>query len=200
MIIDVGPKPADVTLSWENLYAYNRKILDPESNRYFFVAEPVKLKVAGLPRTFNVKLPLHPEKPEKGSRFHKITPTGLDKTAEFWIAMKDSASMEPNKVIRLMELFNIRVEKASKDNVEAVFVSESYEDVRKVKAQLIQWIPIGQDYLCEVVMNDGTRTTGFAEDACKELKPPSVIQFERFGFVRADEVAPDKLTVYYAHK
>ena len=41
MIIDVGVKPHDVTLSWENLYSYNRKILDTTSNRYFFVAEPI---------------------------------------------------------------------------------------------------------------------------------------------------------------
>jgi glutamyl-tRNA synthetase len=31
MIIDVGPKPADVTLSWENLYAYNAKSLTPSA-------------------------------------------------------------------------------------------------------------------------------------------------------------------------
>ena len=30
MIIDVGPKTVDVTLSWENLYSYNRKLLDPQ--------------------------------------------------------------------------------------------------------------------------------------------------------------------------
>ncbi len=45
MIIDVGTKPNDVTLSWENLFSYNRKILDAASNRYFFVADPVELKV-----------------------------------------------------------------------------------------------------------------------------------------------------------
>ena len=45
MIIDVGTKSNDVTLSWENLYSYNRKILDATSNRYFFVPEPVELKV-----------------------------------------------------------------------------------------------------------------------------------------------------------
>src|SRR4030042_5207678 len=49
MIMDVGPKSADVTLSWENLYSYNRKILDPQCNRYFFVAEPIKLTVRGVP-------------------------------------------------------------------------------------------------------------------------------------------------------
>jgi hypothetical protein len=40
---------------------------------------------------------------------------------------------------------------------------------------------------------------GIAESACERLKPSTVIQFERFGFVHITEVTP-KLTAYYAHK
>ena len=75
MIIDVGIKPNDVTLSWENLFSYNRKILDTTSNRYFFVAQPCRTQsFAGLPKTFQAKLPLHPEKPERGFREYTVTP------------------------------------------------------------------------------------------------------------------------------
>ena len=74
MIVDVGIKPNDVTLSWENLNSYNRKILDSTSNRYFFVASPVELKVTGLPKTFQAKLPLHSEHPERGYREYTIKP------------------------------------------------------------------------------------------------------------------------------
>jgi hypothetical protein len=38
-----------------------------------------------------------------------------------------------------------------------------------------------------------------AESVCKKLKSDTVIQFERFGFVRVDK-NDGKLTVYYAHK
>jgi glutamyl-tRNA synthetase len=48
-------------------------------------------------------------------------------------------------------------------------------------------------------MPDASIVEGFAESACKKLKPDAVIQFERFGFVRVDEVK-EKMTVYYAHK
>jgi glutamyl-tRNA synthetase len=199
LIIDVGPKPADVTLSWENLYAYNRKILDSQSNRYFFVAEPIQLKVKKIPKAFKAQLPLHPEKPENGYREHTITPSGEEKQSIFWIAKKDSANIETGKTIRLMELFNVKIEKINPDIVEAEFISESYEDVRKIKAQLIHWIPVGQEFPCEVVMSDASTIEGIAEDACKKLKPDAVIQFERFGFVRVDNVA-DKMKVYYAQK
>ena len=199
MIVDVGPKTADVTLSWENLFSYNRKILDPQCDRYFFVSEPVQLKVKNVPKTFKAELPLHPEKPERGFRQYTVAPSGEEKAVTFWIAKKDAANAEAGKVIRLMELFNVKIENASADSAEAVFASESYEDVRKAKAQLIHWVPMGEEYPCRAVMPDASVVEGMAESACKKLKPTSVIQFERFGFVRVDSVDA-KLTVYYAHK
>jgi glutamyl-tRNA synthetase len=199
MIVDIGPKTADVTLSWENLYAYNRKILDPQSNRYFFVSEPTALKVKDVPKVFRAKLPLHPEKPERGFREYTISPKGEEETAAFWVAKRDADAAEVGKVIRLMELFNVKIESVNADSVEASFASEAYEEVRKAKAKLIHWIPKGEEVPCQVVMPDAVVNEGLAESACKKLKPDAVIQFERFGFVRVDE-NDWKLTVYYAHK
>ena len=186
-------------MSWENLYAYNRKILDATSNRYFFVSDPVELKVAKLPKTFQAKLPLHPEKPERGLRAYNVAPEGDEAAASFWVSKKDAEAMEKGKVIRLMELFNIQVEDKSGSSIKAAFASESYEDVRKIKVQLIQWIPKGEEFPCQVVMPDASVTEGFAESACKKLKPDAIIQFERFGFTRINEVN-QKLITYYAHK
>ena len=194
MIIDVGPKTADVTLSWENLYAYNRKILDPLSNRYFFVSEPSELKVKNVPKSFKAELPLHPEKPERGLREYTVTPR-----AEFWIAKRDADAAETRKMLRLMELFNVKIESVNAESVEAVFASEAYEDARKAKAKLIHWIPKGATFPCRVVMPDASVNEGVAESACEKLKPNTVIQFERFGFVRVDKNG-GKLTAYYAHK
>jgi glutamyl-tRNA synthetase len=197
MIVDVGPKTADVTLSWENLYSYNRKILDPQSNRYFFVSEPTALKVKYIPKIFRPKLPLHPEKPERGFREYTVTPKR--EGAVFWIAKRDADAAEVGKVIRLMELFNVKIESVHADSVEASFASEAYEEARKAKAKLIHWIPKGAEFPCEVVMPDATVNKGIAESACEKLKPDTVIQFERFGFVRVDK-NDAKLTAYYAHK
>ena len=197
MIIDVGPKTADVTLSWENLYAYNRKSLDLQSNRYFFVSEPTALKVKYIPKIFRPKLPLHPEKPERGFREYTVTPKR--EGAVFWIAKRDADVAEVGKMIRLMELFNIKIESVTADLVEASFASEAYEEARKAKAKLIHWIPKGTGFPCEVVMPDAIVNKGIAESACEKLKPDTVIQFERFGFVRVDK-NDGKLTAYYAHK
>ncbi len=198
MIVDVGPKTADVTLSWENLYAYNRKILDPQSDRYFFVSEPIELKVKSVPKVFKAKLPLHPEKPERGFREYTVTPK-REEGAVFWIAKRDADAAAVGKVIRLMELLNVKIESVNADSVEASFASQAYEEARKAKAKLIHWIPKGDQFPCQVVMPDAAVNEGIAESACKKLKPDTVIQFERFGFIRVDK-NDAKLTAYYAHK
>lgn len=199
MIIDIGPKTQDVVLSWENLYAYNRKILDPTAERFFFVQNPIELTVQKAPKEFDVKLHLHPEHPERGSREYIIKPEGENGEANFWVSSKDVDGSKIGNIVRLMELFNIRIEKANIYSAEASFMSDSYDDAKKTKAQLIHWIPVGKDMPCKVVMQDAAVIEGVAEGLCRELKPDMMIQFERFGFVRIDDVGK-KLTVYYSHK
>ncbi|MEM3699383.1 MAG: glutamate--tRNA ligase [Candidatus Bathyarchaeia archaeon] len=199
MIVDVGPKTSDVILSWENLYAYNRKILDATADRYFFVDNPIELTVKQIPKEFKARLPLHPEHPERGFREYTIKPKEDGSIATFWVSRKDVEASKIGNIIRLMELFNVEIEKVETYSAEASFVSESYEEARKAKAQLIHWIPIGEDIPCQVVMPDATLAEGIAENLCKSLKPNTIIQFERFGFVRIDKVNM-KLTAYYAHK
>jgi len=199
MIIDVGPKTSDVILSWENLYAYNRKMLDSTANRYFFVQNPIELTVKHVSHKFEAKLGLHPDHPERGFREYLIQPRGNDDSAILWISGKDVDSSKVGSMIRLMELFNVEIEKANLYSAEAVFVSEPYEEARKVKAQLIHWVPVGDDMPCKVVMPDATVMEGVAESACRKLKPEDIVQFERFGFVRIDQI-DTKLTAYFAQK
>ena len=199
MIIDIGPKTQDVVLSWENLYAYNRKILDPTAERFFFVQNPIELTVQKAPKEFDVKLHLHPEHPERGSREYIIKPEGENGEVNFWVSSKDVDGSKIGNIVRLMELFNIRIEKANIYSAEASFMSDSYDDAKKTKAQLIHWIPVGKDMPCKVVMQDAAVIEGVAEGLCRGLKPDMMIQFERFGFVRIDDVGK-KLTVYYSHK
>lgn len=198
LIVDVGPKTSDVVLSWENLYAYNRKILDPEVNRYFFVQAPIQLTVHGLPRTFIAKIRMHPEHPERGFREYTIKATDGG-AALFWISRSDLKSLAVGKTVRLMELFNIKIESVEVYAVEALFLSESYEDAKRIDATLIHWVPIGDDVPCQVVMPDAAMVEGVAEKACKNFKPGDIVQFERFGFVRIERV-DGKILAYFAHR
>jgi glutamyl-tRNA synthetase len=142
---------------------------------------------------------LHPDKPERGFREYRIKPEGDGNSAAIWVSKKDMDASKIGNLIRLMGLFNIKIENVNVYSAEASFISESYEEARKAKAQLIHWIPIGKNIPCQVVMPDATVAEGIAESTCKQLKPNSKIQFERFGFVRIDKVNT-KLTAYYTHK
>jgi glutamyl-tRNA synthetase len=199
LMIDIGPKTSDVVLSWENLYAHNRKILDPVADRYFFVQDPLELTVKQVPKNYLIKLRLHPDHPERGFREYTITPMGNDAHVAFWVSRKDVDASKVDTMLRLMELFNVKILRANIYAAEASFMSESYEQARDIKAQLIHWVPVGEDMPCQVVMPDATLAEGVAEGLCRRLKKNDVVQFERFGFVRIDK-NDNKLTAYYAQK
>ncbi len=197
LIVDVGPKTADVVLSWKNLYAHNRKIIDPIANRYFFVRDPLRLDVENIPQTFSVGISLHPDQPKRGFRHFEIKPK--EGKASFWVSSDDLKLFQKGNKIRLMELFNFRVETVEKKLIEAVFYSRPYEEAKRLDAPLIHWIPADTGIPCEVVMSNTSVVRGVAEDACKGLRLNEIVQFERFGFVRVD-VLDEKLSVYFAHR
>jgi glutamyl-tRNA synthetase len=49
-------------------------------------------------------------------------------------------------------------------------------------------------------MDDASVKTGLGESVLCELKVGDVVQFERVGFARLDEIKDDELIFYYAHK
>ena len=197
MMIDIGPGPADIVLSWENLYAYNRKSIDPIANRFFFIQHPVKLIVKRVPNELTVNIPLHPDRPQRG--FRRLKVNLKDDEALVLISKNDLALIKEGAILRLMELFNFKAEIIEKDAVLASFHSRSYEEARRLNAPLIHWIPHGSGLPCSVVMSDGSTVTGFVEDDFRGVRPGEVVQFERFGFVRVDDVN-GRILVYYAHR
>jgi glutamyl-tRNA synthetase len=197
LIVEVGPKTVDVTLSWDNLYAINRKLIDPVANRYFFVAEPRKIIVGNVPRRLTAELALHPDHAERGSRIMQIKP--LNGETSFWVSGQDVGLLKKGAIIRLMGLFNIHVESIDKGVVEAFYHSKGHEEAKKMGAPLIHWVPAETGIPCEVVMPDASVRRGIAEEACRKLKLGDIIQFERFGFVRVDNI-DSILTGYFAHR
>ena len=197
LIIDIGPKTQDVTISWENLYAHNKRIVEPNANRYFFIHNPKRMILEDIPKRFEAEIPLHPSYPERGARRFKIEPK--EGIAEFWIATNDADKMREEKVLRLMELFNVKIEQVEEDIVKARFHSEKYEDAKKAKAPLIHWLPEEESMRCEVVLTDASHARGLAETSCSQLHVGDLIQFQRFGFVRIDNVTEDMITAYYCH-
>ncbi|HID90433.1 TPA: glutamate--tRNA ligase, partial [Candidatus Bathyarchaeota archaeon] len=107
--------------------------------------------------------------------------------------------LKRGSVVRLMELFNVRVESVSERAVTSRFYSEAYTDARRLRAPLIHWLPYGVGVKASVVMPDGSVMRGVAEPGCRDLRPGAMIQFERFGFVRVDGVN-ERLLAFFANK
>ncbi|MFH0897249.1 MAG: glutamate--tRNA ligase [Candidatus Bathyarchaeota archaeon] len=197
LILDVGPKPVDATISWDNFQALNRKLLDPVADRYFFVATPLRLDVKNVKRAYIVKIPLHPSNPDKGTRNFQVEPkNGL---VSILFSKDDLRILEPEKTVRLMGLFNITLKRVD-DQIEAIYHSETYAEAKRADAPLIHWIPSDTGVVTSVVMPDASSVKGLAEDRCRELKPDDIVQFERFGFIRVDIAVGDSITAYYAHR
>ncbi|MBI4450623.1 glutamate--tRNA ligase [Candidatus Woesearchaeota archaeon] len=187
-LLTLGVTKHDSTASWDSLYAENRKIIESIANRYFFVAEPVKIAVEGAPEQ-TVELDLHPDHHERGARRFK---TGTD----FYIPKADAAELKQRNLYRLMECLNF-----TKTAKGYAFHSLKVEEYKENGKRIMHWLPADEPNVAvDVLMPDGTTVSGLAEKAVRDLPVEAIIQFERFGFVRLDEKTPDKLVFWYAHK
>src|SRR5207247_4882875 len=74
IVYEMGPRPVDATLSWDNVNATNRKEIDKIAHRYSFIANPITITVSGVERTYDAHLPLHPERKDLPDRIFKVVP------------------------------------------------------------------------------------------------------------------------------
>ncbi len=196
-ILSLGLSKTDIEYSPLALYAINKKLIDPIASRYFFTPNPLKLVILNIPFSEIYANPLvHPEHPEKGKRTIPLPIS--DGVAEVYIPGDEGKLLKPGQILRLKDLFNITILN-KQGYIEAEFKSKALEDARKINAPIIQWVPLTDCIKIQMLMPDGTLIDGFGEPSCRELKIGQVIQFERVGFVRVNQLKPSIL-VYFAHK
>ena len=196
IMIHVGPKPVNVTISWDNIAAENRKIIEPTSDRYFFVEDPVRLTVTDVPEKHVARLPVHPDYPERGTRDFVLAPK--DGALEFNVSGKDLERLRVGGMTRLMGVMNIEVTEVDGSGVKAKYHSTDYQLARDKDAPFIHWLPSGVGVDAQVVLPDATSATGLAEERVKEMKSGEMFQFERFGYCRVDTAKP--FVAYFTHK
>lgn len=185
LITEIGVKMADSAISWKKIYGLNRNLLEPIANRYFFVEDPQLIEVEGYADgEIVIERPLHADHLDRGNRL-------LPFAGSAYLAKSDIA----DGVFRLMDAINVDI---SGDKV--TYNSTSFEDARDLKARIIQWVPCDDNINVTIVMDDASLKKGLGESALKDLEVGDVVQFERVGFARLDEVTDDGLIFYFAHK
>ncbi len=190
--LDMGLNENDKTVPIEEFYkhldSHNRRLIEPVANRYFFVRDPVEVRIVGAPKQ-TVELDLHPDHKERGKR-------RFDAWEQFYIAGDDAGALEDKKVYRLMECGNF-----TREGGNFGYHSRNVEEYREKGARIMHWLPVSKDLAnVEVLMPDATKITGLGEAGLKKLQEGAIVQFERFGFVRLDKKQGDKLIFWFAHK
>ena len=187
--ISLNDKAVTLEEFWKNINSFNREIVEPKSNRYFFVDQPQRIKVEKAP-TKTAKLDLHPEHPERGKR-------ELLANGEVYICKSDVEKLDEKKIHRLMDYCNFTIEKGKYK-----FHSEDYESFKEAKNKgfIIHWLPITTTLEVEVHKEDGTIDRGLGEEGLRELIANQIVQLERRYFATLQNKAKNKLIFWHLHK
>ncbi len=161
--LDFGLTQKDVNASMENLEAINRKLIEPNANRFYFTPNPEKIVVKGIPET-RVRLLKHPDHPKRGEREYFFSGE-----QEFYVPKKDVCDG-----FRLKGAFNIvRDGKGWK-----------YDGKELRKNPKVQWV--SDPVECRVLMPKGKDMTGVCERELANQKKGTIVQLERVGYARVD--------------
>lgn len=178
--ISIGVTQTDIAVSMKNVYAENRKMVDAQASRYFFVHNPAEMRLEnGDSNVFVAKALKHPS----GSDYREIR-TG--KT--IYISGADYAKLKIGEKIRLKYLCTVEIE-SIKPLVAKVIAIEP-------KVQVIHWAPT-DGIKVRVKKPDGIEE-GIGEPAIASERG-NVVQFERYGFVRVDSVTAAEVIAYFTH-
>ena len=186
-MIAIGIGDVDISFSWDNLYAENRKIVDPVANRYFFVPDPVVVKISGAPN-HTAHAMLHPSDPARGYRSLPFEGKALVPRSE----IVPGAAM-----VRLKDLFNASISWEG-DIPVLSYAGDALADARAAKAHIIQWLPVSEAVPCTLLTQEG-EMCGACETGVKD-EISKVVQFERVGFARIDSAGSAGIVAYFTHK
>jgi glutamyl-tRNA synthetase len=186
VMVGMGVTETDIEFSMDTLYAENRKIVDPKANRYFFVNDPVPLKVVGAPQT-TARAPLHPLDPGRGFREIRVL-----EDPEILVSLSDKGQFKAGGIIRLKDLYNVRV--TSMEPFVAEYIGNDLS-VLKQGAKIIHWAPMNG--LTTRILGPDGEYHGVAEQGIHD-ELNNVVQFERFAFCRIDSI-DGVITAYYTH-
>ncbi|MDO8564078.1 MAG: glutamate--tRNA ligase [Nanoarchaeota archaeon] len=183
LVKQIGLSKHPINLDFDAIAAINRKIIDEKAARYSFVENPVEIKIDNKPPIKSIELPRHPDKPED-TRELKIGKS-------IFISKEDYEKYKGNEV-RLLHLYNIDL-----SNKKSKFTSIQNKNIQK-----INWV--GNHVKVKVLMPNALWKSGFADEGIEELSVDDLIQFERYGFCRLDNIKKvgKELTYefWFAHK
>ncbi|MBX0347800.1 glutamate--tRNA ligase [Haloarcula pellucida] len=187
-MVELGTSTSNVDLAMSSVYANNREMIDDDTDRAFFVRDSddhgglVERQVVGGPDAGEP--PYHPDHEDRGRR--EIPVVG-------GVAVEGDDLPGHGERVWLKGYGCVR---HTRDAFE--YVGDDIAAVREEGVDVVHWAPADGPALRLRTM-DGD-VTGVAEPGVLDYDADDVLQFERVGFARVDDVDPDGESVaYFAH-
>jgi glutamyl-tRNA synthetase len=185
-MVELGTSTSNVDLAMSSVYANNRDMVDDDTDRAFFVRDPVERPLHGGPEAGHP--PVHPDHEDRGTR---DVPVG------------EAVVVEPDDLPGAGERVWLKGYGCVRDTGDALeFTDDDIDVVREGDVDVVHWAPAdGPALRLRTVDGD---VTGVAEPGVREYDPDGLLQFERVGFARLDAVPDDaahadEVVAYYAH-
>jgi len=180
-MVELGTSSANVDLAMSAVYANNRDLIDDDTDRAFFVRDPVERPLSGGPDAGSP--PIHPDHEDRGRRE---------------IPVDDAVALEPEDLPGESERVWLKGLGCFRDTGDGLeYTDDDIGAVREGGVDVVHWAPADGPAL-RLRTIDGD-VTGVAEPGVREYDADSVLQFERVGFARLDAVREDEIVAYYAH-
>jgi glutamyl-tRNA synthetase len=196
-VLSLGLTLAESKPPFKTLESMNRKILEPVATRFFFVKDPIRVIIENVQDT-KVILKNHPNI-DLGTRQVEVSNV-------IYISQDDAILLTEDEEIRLMELYNIKINKIDRDNKAITASYLNNEVIREMKK--IQWVS-DMDKINYTILvpkelyvngkfnpNSLERVEGFAETSVSHLNSGTPFQLIRFGFCNTQ----DKTSAIFSHR
>lgn len=188
-VLSLGMTLAETKPPFESLEAFNRKLIEPESIRLFFVKDPVEIMIQNS-STREIRLKNHPNI-DLGTRRIKVSDS-------IYISKEDAIRLRAGNEVRLIELYNIRIVEIKTEGTKLTILASWSGDNIRPDIPKIQWVAKNDDRQFEILVpkelylgdiynvNSLEVWKGLAESYVTHLKPDSKVQFVRMGFCRIE--------------
>ena len=179
--ISRNDKSVEIHDYFKTLESLNKEVIDKDTDRYFFVADPEKITINKAP-TKEITLDLHTEF-RKGGRTFKVN-------EEFYISKEDRDKIKSEETIRLMDCLNFMKKGDLENGIFYEYESSDYESFKNTGKQIIHYLPADHEQIVpvEIVMPDGFSKKGLAEKGIENIEIDQTVQFERVGFCKLNEI------------
>lgn len=188
-VLSLGMTLAETKPPFESLEAFNRKLIEPESIRLFFVKDPVEIMIQNSSAR-EIRLKNHPNI-DLGTRRIKVSDS-------IYISKEDAIRLRAGNEVRLIEMYNIRIVEIKTEGTKLTILASWSGDNIRPDIPKIQWVAKNDDRQFEILVpkelylgdiynvNSLEVWKGLAESYVTHLKPDSKVQFVRMGFCRIE--------------